>query len=440
MIDYAKLPRRDVLCIDVKSFFASVEAVRRKMHPLEAYVIVISNFDRPGAVVLAASPRVKKEFGIKTGSRKFEIPNDPRLKIVEPSMALYLKVNQMICDIFRKYVAEEDLLIYSIDESLLDVSETRQLFGDAWTIAERIQREIWQTLKLVVAVGIGDNPLLAKLALDNDAKHNAKQMAYWSYEDVPNTVWKIPKLTDFWGISKGYERRLNALSIYSVYDLAHSSKDLLKARMGVLGEQLYYHSHGVDYTRLSERIESKSKSYGKGQTLMRDYHNSEEVLRVLFELVEDVAQRLRAHGKICGHIGLMIATSKNAEEKGFHKAFHLPRQTNATGELQKHFKYLFIKYWSGAPVRQLYVSCDALSDDSFQQMDLFSMFKDGKHSKVDGVIDGLRERYGKTSVFKAANLAEGSSFKERAAYVGGHKGESEVIVDDNEAYKGLQSF
>ncbi len=174
-IDYSKLPRRDVLCIDVKSFFASVEAVRRQIHPLDAYIIVISDFERPGAVVLASSPKVKKEFGIKTGSRKYEIPDDDKLMIVEPSMSLYLEVNQMICDIFRRYVADEDLLVYSIDEAFLDVSATRNLFGEPLDIAKTIQAAIWRELKLVVSVGIGDNPLLAKLALDNAAKRVSKE-------------------------------------------------------------------------------------------------------------------------------------------------------------------------------------------------------------------------------------------------------------------------
>ena len=136
-IDYSKLPRRDVLCIDVKSFFASVEAVRRKIHPLDAYIIVISDFERPGAVVLASSPKVKKEFGIKTGSRKFQIPEDPKLMIVEPSMSLYLEINRRICDIFRRFVADEDLLVYSIDEAFLDISATRKLFGEPLEIAKK---------------------------------------------------------------------------------------------------------------------------------------------------------------------------------------------------------------------------------------------------------------------------------------------------------------
>jgi DNA polymerase V len=112
-------------------------------------------------------------------------------------------------------------------------------------------------------VGIGDNPLLAKLALDNEAKKNPCQRAYWSYENVPETIWKIPKLTDMWGISRGYEKKLNNLGITNIYSLAHTNPKVLERSLGIMGLQLFYHSHGVDYSRLSERAPSKSKSFGK---------------------------------------------------------------------------------------------------------------------------------------------------------------------------------
>ena len=86
MIDYSKCPLRYILCIDVKSFFASVEACRRGLDPLEAYIVVISDMKRPGAVVLASSPKMKQEFDIRTGNRKFEVPHDPKIQLVEPSM------------------------------------------------------------------------------------------------------------------------------------------------------------------------------------------------------------------------------------------------------------------------------------------------------------------------------------------------------------------
>lgn len=455
-IDYHRLPRRDLLCIDAKSFFASVEAVRRGLHPLEAYLIVISDFDRPGAVVLAASPKVKAEFGISTGSRKFQIPRDPRLIITEPSMGLYLEKNRAICSIFRRYVAEEDLLIYSIDEAFLDVSSTRRLFGPPQEIATRIQREVLEELGLVLAVGMGDNPLLAKLALDNEAKKRPCQTACWSYEDVPRTIWKIPKLTDMWGISRGYEATLRSLGIRSVYDLAHANPHLLKSRMGILGLQLYYHSHGVDYSRLSERVPAKNKSYGKGQILMRDYHKKEEILFIVREMTEEVAARLRKRGMHCSKIGLFVGYSQregrergsasggsgggssgsgsasgsdngsgcdNGSLGGFSKDFTLPRPTNETRELSAFFGRLFETHWDPSrPVRQIYVSCNQVHRAEYLQLDFLTMLEDQKGRQLDRVLDQIRASYGKTSIFKGYHLLDGSTFLDRAGYIGGHKG------------------
>ena len=429
-IDYSKLPRRDVLCIDVKSFFASVEAVRRKIHPLDAYIIVISDFERPGAVVLASSPKVKKEFGIKTGSRKFQIPEDPKLMIVEPSMSLYLEINRRICDIFRRFVADEDLLVYSIDEAFLDISATRKLFGEPLEIAKKIQKTIWDELKLVVSVGIGDNPLLAKLALDNEAKKNKSQIAYWSYEDVPQTVWRIPKLTDMWGISYGYEKKLNDLGIKSVYELAHSNPLFLKSYLGIMGLQLYYHSWGVDYSRISEKVESKHHSYSKGQMLMRDYDSKTEIMAVLREMVEQVCIRLRKYDMTCEAVSLYISFSKHETSFGFKKTKKLPRATNHTSEIALYFDAIFEENWRGELVRQINVSCEEVKPAEAYQLDLFGSIQSEKTNKIDNIIDEIREKYGKTSVFRAYNLSHGSTFLHRSGYVGGHKGASSLNKEE----------
>lgn len=429
-IDYSKLPRRDVLCIDVKSFFASVEAVRRKIHPLDAYIIVISDFERPGAVVLASSPKVKKEFGIKTGSRKFQIPEDPKLMIVEPSMSLYLEINRRICDIFRRFVADEDLLVYSIDEAFLDISATRKLFGEPLEIAKKIQKTIWDELKLVVSVGIGDNPLLAKLALDNEAKKNKSQIAYWSYEDVPQTVWRIPKLTDMWGISYGYEKKLNDLGIKSVYELAHSNPLFLKSYLGIMGLQLYYHSWGVDYSRISEKVKSKHHSYSKGQMLMRDYDSKTEIMAVLREMVEQICIRLRKYDMTCEAVSLYISFSKHETSFGFKKTKKLPRATNHTSEIALYFDAIFEENWRGELVRQINVSCEEVKPAEAYQLDLFGSIQSEKTNKIDNIIDEIREKYGKTSVFRAYNLSHGSTFLHRSGYVGGHKGASSLDKEE----------
>ncbi|MCP3764567.1 Y-family DNA polymerase [Domibacillus sp. A3M-37] len=424
-IENDELPHRDVLCIDVKSFFASVEAVRRRIHPLYAYIIVIANRGRPGSVVLAASPRVKKEFGIKTGSRNFEIPNDPRLMVVEPSMALYLKVNQMVMNIFRRFVTDEDLHIYSIDEAFLDVTASRRLFGDKHTIAKMIQRTIWRELRLVVTIGIGDNPLLAKLALDNEGKNARDGIACWTYEDVPEKVWSIHPITDMWGISSGYARSLCNIGIESVRDLAHADKWKLEKKYGIVGLQMYYHAWGIDYSVLSDKVGPREKSYSKGQILMRDYYHEEEIIIVIKEMTEDVASRLRRHGVAASGIALGISYTQDIEDRGFKHQVLLPRSTNATAELAGHFTSLFKKYWMQQPVRQIHVVCSKIQPAGHEQMDLFTPPElDERRHILDKTIDEIRDRFGKDAIFRAYSLMKGGTYLQRAGHVGGHKGNS----------------
>lgn len=147
-----------------------MECVERGLNPLETHLVVMSNADRAGGLVLAASPKMKKEFGIRTGSRRFELPNDSRIIIAPPRMKYYLKMNAAIQEIFLRFVPDEYYMAYSIDESFLDVTGSHALFGTTTEIARTIQETIYKELGLFVTVGIGDNMLLAKLAMDNEAK------------------------------------------------------------------------------------------------------------------------------------------------------------------------------------------------------------------------------------------------------------------------------
>lgn len=425
-IDYDKLPLRYILAVDVKSFFASVEAIRRGLDPLEAFVVVVSDLKRPGAVVLASSAQMKKVFNIKTGNRHFEIPKDERILVVEPSMQLYITINRQIHKIFQDYAADEDILTYSIDESLLDVTSTAHLFGTPWDIAMQIRDRIRNEVGVPVTIGIGDNPLLAKLALDNSAKHRSSQIAYWSYEKIPETIWKIKNMTDFWGISRGYQKRYQALGIRSIYDLAHFSPSRLKQEFGILGLQHYYHSHGVDYTILSQRIAVKNKGFSKGQVLFRDYTHEEEIHIVLSEMVDAVAMRLRHHDYVCRTIQLFVGYSDKEESFGFAKSMRLSAPTNSTSELTEAFRTLFNRAWNKQAVRQFNVSCNDITDRHFEQLDLWNLGEKSKEKMLDEALDNIRDKFGTTAVFKAKSLQAGSTFFTRDKKVGGHKAYTEV--------------
>ena len=424
-IDFDKMPLRYVLCIDVKSFFASVEAARRGIDPLEAYVVVVSNMDRKGAIVLAASPKVKAEFGIKTGTRKFEIPNNPKLMLVEPSMGLYIEMNRKINEIFMRYTDKDDIVSYSIDESFLDVTDSCIHFGTPEDIAHMIKRDIREELGLEVTIGIGDNPLLAKLAMDNEAKKNSHQIAYWSYESIPDTVWKIKKLRDFWGISRGYEKRFSSLGINSIYNLAHSDKSVLKKKFGIMGLQHYYHANGVDYSILSKKVAQKSKGYSKGQVLFSDYTREEDVITIIEETVEDVCMRLRKRNKLCRSIALYIGLSNETLGENFAVSKRLKKATNHTDIIRKEAITLFKQNWRGQAVRRVDFTCGDIEEDTGYQLDFFSLQNEKQHN-IDRTLDSIKDKFGKTSIFKANALTDNSTFFERAKTLGGHKGMTEL--------------
>ena len=426
--DYAKEPRNDIMCIDVKSFFASVECVMRGYDPLKKMLVVMSNADNPGGLILAASPMAKKVLGISNVSRKFELPNHPDLEVVPPRMALYVDYNAKINGIYREFVAEEELLVYSIDESFLDVTSGHLLFGeDTREIARKIRERILRETGLYVTIGIGDNPLLAKLAMDNAAKKDPEMMACWRYEDVPRTIWKIAPISKVWGIGERTARRLASIGICSMETLAHYDYDLLRKNLGVMGEQLYACAWGIDRSLLSQRYVPKEKSYGTSQVLLRDYDKQKEIEIVIREMTEQVAARLRKHEARSCCIHLYIRYSYHDTAGGFSHQLSIPA-TSSNKELVHYFLFLFRKHYGGQSVRQVGVTCSRLLFDAPMQFHLWeSPQRQVADGRIDRVVDRVRERYGYTAVLHASSLLEGGTAIRRAGLMGGHASGAETM-------------
>lgn len=295
-MDYWQLPNRVIICIDMKSFFASVSSVIRRLDPLKTRLAVVEDNKRSGSVVLAATPLLKKE-GIKTGSRLFEIPKRKDIHVVNPSMERYIKASNYISGLVLQYVAPEDFHAYSIDELFIDAKSSLHLFARIpEELAHRILNEIYRKTRLTATAGIGPNLLLPKVSLDHEAKHSPKGVAYWRYEDIFFKLWSIlHPMKDFWGISSATERRLNRLGIYTIKELALSSKEMLQKEFGIMGEELHQHANGVDFSRISDVYIPSSRSFGKGKILFRDYTSRKEVELLLLKLLDDVCFRLRMH-------------------------------------------------------------------------------------------------------------------------------------------------
>lgn len=425
-MDYSNEPRRDILCIDIKSFFASVEAVERRQHPLNSMIAVVSKPDNNGGLVLAASPRVKKEYNVRTGTRVYEIPRHAKIEIVEPRMALYLKKNLEVIDIFKRYVSLQDLHVYSIDESFIDVTHSHALFGSTREIATKIQRDIWKELKLIATIGIGDNPLLAKLALDHQAKNDYDNwyQAYWRYEDVPDTVWRIEKLTDFWGIGSRTEVKLHRLGIHTIKDLAQYDVAKMKKKFNVIGEQLFFHAHGIDRTILSDTFVPKETSFSKNQILNRDYYNPEDVAVVIREITEENAMRLRKHSLTTSTVKLTIGYSKHTLQPGFSHQMAI-EATDSSKKLVYYMLNLFRKHYENQPVRVINVSFNKISPKQDYQTSLFESVQDVlKDEELDNIVDLVRRKYGYTSLLHASSLVQNGMAIQRSKLLGGHQADT----------------
>uniref|UniRef100_UPI0021ADED18 Y-family DNA polymerase n=1 Tax=Listeria booriae TaxID=1552123 RepID=UPI0021ADED18 len=385
-------------------------------------MVVMSHADRAGGLVLAASPAVKKDFGIKTGSRRYEVPDDPRIIIAPPRMRLYLQVNEMILNIAKRYVCKEDLYVFSIDEFFMDVTQYHQLFGDTMTIAQKIQQDILNELRLFVTIGIGDNPFLAKVALDVAAKHQHDGIAEWRYENIPDTLWKISDMTDVVGIGHRTAVRLGNIGISSVYALAHAPEGLLKKEFGILGSQLYYHANGIDYSRLSEVYVPLSKSFGKSQILERDYHDPNEVAIVIREMAEEVAMRIRKEHAQTSVISLAVGYSKYSIQKGFSQQMKV-EPTDSSKKIVGYLLHIFQKNITNEAVRSVAINAGKITIKEGTQLNLFeSAVQTLYEEQLERTIDHIRNRYGFRSMMHASSLLEGATGLSRSKMVGGHQG------------------
>lgn len=418
MVDYSGCPHHKILCIDMKSFYASCAAMLLGLDPLDCYLAVVGNTDREGSVVLAASPKLKKEFGIKTGSRLFEIPKDPRIQIVNPRMSVYLRVSTEITKLFNRYVPKEAIHTYSVDESFLKIDGTENLWGDAAAIARKIQRDIEREYGLPCAVGIGPNMLLAKLCLDLEAK--GKGIAEWTYEDVETKLWTISPLSQMWGIGRRVEKTLNRMGIFTVGQLAHYPLEMLEKKFGIMGNQLYHHAWGIDLSEMgSAPIIQGQISFGKSQILLRDYTDETEIRHVILEMCEEVARRARQRRKGGRTVSLGIGYSKDEFGGGFHRSKTMETATNITMEIYHTCLEIFKAHYAGKTVRSISIALSNIVEDNGMQLDLFYASRP-RQRKLGYVMDEIRSKYGSDALLRAVSYTEAGTARQRSRLVGGH--------------------
>lgn len=415
---------KNILCIDLKSFYASVECVLRGLDPFSTPLVVADSQRGGGSIVLAVSPYLKK-MGIPSRCRLFELPKIDNLIIAKPRMQAYLKYSASVINIYLDFISDKDLYIYSIDEAFLDVTEYLKYYKiDVKTLAAKILNEVRDKLGLTATCGIGKNMLLAKLAMDIEAKNSDDFISKWDYKDIKEKLWEVKPLSKFWGIGHRMEENLNKLGLYKIGDIALYDKNKLKKRFGILGEELWYHTHGIDMSLIQDKHllqqGGKNRSLGISQVLFRNY-NEFEIETIILEMADDITRRLRIVNKKTKTIKLFIGYSKGELSNGFSRQLTIDVPTNLVSQIYETLMFLFKTHYEGYPIRQVGISLSNLVETTFYQYSLFEdINKIEKEYELELAVDKIKNKYGKNAITRTVSLTEYSTAKARNKQIGGH--------------------
>lgn len=418
MYDYNQCQNRDILCIDLKSFYASVSCILNGLDPMKTKLAVVGDTKRQGSVVLAATPPLK-ELGIKTGSRLFEIPQRKDIYITNPKMRTYMDISTKISKTIMRYSAPEDFWQYSIDECFCDVTNSYHLFASTpFELARLIQDDIYKLTGVKSTVGIGSNLLLAKVSMDIEAKHTKHGIAEWRYQDVPTKLWAIDNLTDFWGINKKTAAKLNKRGIFTIKDLACYHYPYLKRDFGIIGIDLHLHANGIDESVISKPYKTKKKGLGKSQILLRDYR-LDEIKTVLIEHVDEVFYRTRLQNKFPTTISVALGYAGGS---GIKKQFTDKNgYQTAAKVIEKLWQYIKSEADHSALYRTISINFTNFNDSHVKQLELFKTDKEVKEEIIDESLDRVKLKYGQNITMRAISLKQSSTLSKQKTLIAGHK-------------------
>lgn len=416
---------RMYLCIDLKTFFASVECVVRGLDPFLTNLVVADPDRGRGALCLAVSPKMKAQ-GVHNRCRIFEIPDHISYQVARPRMNLYMRYSADIYSIYLKYISKDDIHVYSIDEAFLDVTDYLHLYDmDAKTLAKRIMKDIFDTTGITATAGIGTNLYLAKVALDITAKHVKDHIGYLDEAAYKATLWHHRPLTDFWQVGRGIAKRLEKYSVCDMYDVAHLNEQLLYREFGVNAEYLIDHAWGREPTTMAQikSYTTENNSLSNGQILFEDY-NYEEALLVLKEMVElNVLTLVETH-KVASSIALHVGYSSNdvKSSKGSRK---LMTVTNSYQSLLSAFIQLYQEITRhGELIHSISISFGGVVDELYETYDLFTDYEAlEKEKNLQLALLDIKHKFGKNAVLKGMNLLPKATTVSRNKLVGGHNAE-----------------
>ena len=447
------------IAIDLKSFYASVECVARGLDALTTRLVVADDSRTDKTICLAVSPALKA-YGIPGRPRLFEVKQriarlkreNPRLELdfitAKPRMAKYLEVSGQVYGVYLRYIAPEDIHVYSIDEVFIDATEYLRMYGmDAHTLAMHLIQEVLKETGVTATAGIGANLYLAKVAMDIEAKHrkadkDGVRIAELTELSYRQKYWTHKPLTDFWRIGHGTEARLASAGMFTLGDVARMSlenEEVLYKLFGINAELLIDHAWGWEPCTMADikSYRPSASSLSSGQVLMEPYpyEKARLIVREMTDSLSlDLVEKRLVTTQLVLHIGYEAGKGNGPmvrdwygrpTPKPAHGSINLPFATSATSILLQSMTELFDRIVDEKLfVRRIYVVASQVKDEDSAEGRQLSLFEENtdttRERKQQEAILEIRRRFGKNAILKGMNFEEGATTRERNQQIGGH--------------------
>lgn len=413
------------MCLDLKSFYASVECADLGVDPFTTPLVVADASRGLGAITLAISPALK-QLGVKNRCRLFEIPSTIEYMAVKPRMRRYMEVSASIYGVLLDYVAPEDIHAYSIDEYFIDVTPYSRLYKKTWReLALLLKYKVLEQTHIHATVGLGTNLFLAKVALDVLAKHAPQGIGILNEELFKEKIWYHQPITDIWQIGKGIASRLHKYGVVDLHGITAVPEERWYKEFGVNAELLIDHAWGRETCTMKEihAYRPAKHSLSRGQILLRNY-SYEECFVPLREMVESLLLELIAEEALTKHISLGVRYA-DTSIKGTGGSRRLSKYTCSLEVLSQAVLTLYKETTHPhQEIRQLSVGFEELVNREAVpwEEDLFSPSQDGEEKayQVERTVLTIKEKFGGNSILRANSLQEEGTMQFRNTLVGGH--------------------
>lgn len=416
-----------IICIDLKSFYASVECVERGLDPFKTNLVVADPTRSKSTICLAITPAMKA-LGIKNRCRIHEIPENIEYITAMPRMQLYIDYSAKIYGIYLRYVSKEDIHVYSVDECFIDVTKYLSLYHlSAREMALELMKAVMDETGITATAGVGTNLYLAKIAMDIVAKHVDDHIGILDEFSYREKLWDHTPLSDFWRIGSRTEKKLAGYGIHTMGDIAIASltsEDWLYKMFGIDAELLIDHAWGYETCRMQDikNYHSEEHSLSNGQVLMRNY-SFEEAGVIVREMTDNLVLDLFEKGLVTNSVTLWIAYDHRYEHEASKGTVRLSKPTNRSSEIIEAVEELYQKItdrYTG--IRRLDVCANRIAPESYIQYSLFDdPIQTDKERHLQEAVLSVKQRYGKNAIMRGSNLLECSTYRERNNQIGGHR-------------------